>query len=318
MLPCGLHTCSCALCFEENPARTVPFCLLPGSMESPPEGRLPKQMMPSLLCLLFYDAFSDHACVFLCVSMHLEAELLTKEEIPTQCGMATKEWMATQYNQASDTCMANTLNMHCRRTQPSLSISGTGSLRETTRLQGQTTIPLKSLRCTSQDMRSEKHYTSPKLRIPIPYYTLYNTISPSYTSLPEVMTVLVLQTSLILVVEFHAVCRCTICDTQPDSEARIPGITMTVRVDILTKAVTSNPQTAQPKFPNQLCDLRPELIEHATNVHLIPPLTINTDTRKQTPEIQTNPFHPPSLTHPLLPRKHTPHLTSETPPLSVP
>ena len=42
------------------------------------------------------------------------------------------------------------------------------------------------------------------------------------------------------------------------------------------------------------------------------------DTRKQTrsTEIQTNPFPPPSLTHPLLPRKHFPHLTSETPPLS--
>ena len=36
--------------------------------------------MPSLLCLLFYDAFSDHAFLFLCVSMHLEAELSTQEE----------------------------------------------------------------------------------------------------------------------------------------------------------------------------------------------------------------------------------------------
>jgi len=123
-----------------------------------------------------------------------------------------------------------------------------------------------------------------------------------------------------LVVEFHAVCRCTICGAQVDSEARIPGITMTVRVDIFTKSVTSNPQTNQPKFPNQLCDSHPDLIEHTTNVHLIPPLKINTDTRNQTrsTEIQTNPFPPPSLTHPLLPRKHTPHLTPETPPLSVP
>jgi len=134
------------------------------------------------------------------------------------------------------------------------------------------------------------------------------------------MTALALQTSLIPVVEFHTVCRCTICGAQADSEARIPGITMTVRVDILTKDVTSNPQTNQPKFPNQLCDLHPDLIEHTNDVHLIPPLTINMDTRKQTPstEIQTNSFPPPSLTHPLLPRKHTPHLTSETPPLSVP
>jgi len=96
MLPCGLHTCSCALCFEEKPARTMSFCLFPGSMGSQTEGGVPKQMMPSLLSLLFNDAFSDHACVFLCVSMHLEAELLTQEEIPTQCRMATQDWMATQ------------------------------------------------------------------------------------------------------------------------------------------------------------------------------------------------------------------------------
>ena len=102
--------------------------------------------------------------------------------------------------------------------------------------------------------------------------------------------------------------------------ARRASIKMTVRVDILTKAVTSNPQTDGPKFPNQLWDSHPDLIEHTTNVHLIPPLTINTDTRKQTrsTEIQTNPFPLSSLTHPLLPRKHTPHLTSDTPPLSVP
>ena len=134
------------------------------------------------------------------------------------------------------------------------------------------------------------------------------------------MIALALQTSLILVVEFHAVCRCIICGAQVESEARIPGITMTVRVDIFTKAVTRNPQTNQPKFPNQLCDSHPDLIEHTTNIHLIPPLTTNTDTRKQTrsTEIQTNPFPPPSLTHPLLPRKHTPRLTPETLPLSVP
>ena len=86
---------------------------------------------------------------------------------------------------------------------------------------------------------------------------------------------------------------------------------MTVRVDIFTKAVTSNPQINQPKFSNQLCDSHPDLIEHTTNVYLIPPLTSNTDTSKQTrsTEMQTNPFPPLFLTHPLLPRKHTPHLT---------
>ena len=152
-------------------------------------------------------------------------------------------------------------------------------------------------------MRSEKHCTSPsfvrtthesqsvgqpgqstasiessKVKNPNPMIHLIQTISPSYTPLPGVMTALVLWTSLILVVEFHAVCRCTICGAQVDSEARIPGITMTVRVDIFTKSVTSNPQIHQPKFANQLCDSHPDLIEHTTNVHLIPPLTTNTDT----------------------------------------
>ena len=64
--------------------------------------------------------------------------------------------------------------------------------------------------------------------------------------------------SLILVGEFHAVCRCTICGAQADSEARIPGITMTARVDICTKAVTSKPQTDQLKFLNQICDSHPD------------------------------------------------------------
>ena len=36
--------------------------------------------MPSILCLLFYDAFCDHASLFLCVSMHLETQLPTQEE----------------------------------------------------------------------------------------------------------------------------------------------------------------------------------------------------------------------------------------------
>jgi len=177
-----------------------------------------------------------------------------------------------------------------------------------------------SLRASDSPDKAQHQLSPPKLRIPIQRYTSYNTISPSYTTLPGVMTALALRTSLILVVEFHAVCRCTICGAQADSEARIPGITMTVRVDIFTKAVTSNPHTNQSKFPNQLCDSHPDLVKHTTNVHLIPPLTTNTDTRKQarSTEIQTNPFPPPSLTHPLLPRKHTPHLTPQTPPLSIP
>ena len=163
-------------------------------------------------------------------------------------------------------------------------VSGTGSLRETTRLQGQVTSP--SLRsktyapraktCTrrntahlhpccarrtclkaSDSLENAQHQLSP-LRIPIPCYTSYNTISPSYTPLPRVMTALALQTSLILVVGFHAVCRCTISGAQADSETRIPGITMTARVDIFTKAVTSNSQTVQPKCPYQICDSHPD------------------------------------------------------------
>ena len=98
-----------------------------------------------------------------------------------------------------------------------------------------------------QPGQSTTSIESPKVKNPNPY-TSYNTISPSYTPLPGVMTALALQTSLILVVEFHAVCRCTICGAQADSKARIPGITMTARVDIFTNAVTSKPQTPQTKF----------------------------------------------------------------------
>jgi len=166
------------------------------------------------------------------------------------------------------------------------SISGTGSLRETTRLQGQATSPSlhskvyaarvkkcarrttahlhpccalrTSLRVSDSPDKAQHQLSPPKLTILIPCYTLYSTISPSYKPLPWVMTKLAFQTSLILVVEFHTVCRCTICGAQADSEVRIPGITMTARVDIFTNAVTSNPQTPQTKFPNQICDSHPD------------------------------------------------------------
>jgi len=49
-------------------------------MGHPPEDGVQKLMMTSLLYLLFFDAFSDHACVFLCVSMYLETDLLTHKE----------------------------------------------------------------------------------------------------------------------------------------------------------------------------------------------------------------------------------------------
>ena len=108
------------------------------------------------------------------------------------------------------------------------SISGTGSLRETTRLQGQATSPSlrskvyaalvktcarrntarlhpccarrTSLRALDSPDKAQHQLSPQKLRIPIPCYTSYNIISPSYTHLPGVMTTLALQTSLILVI----------------------------------------------------------------------------------------------------------------------
>jgi len=169
------------------------------------------------------------------------------------------------------------------------SVSGTGSLRETTRLQAQVTRPSlrskayaaraktcarrttvhlhpycarhASLRASDSPDKAQhpSQLRPPKLRIQIPYYTSYNTMLPSYTPLPGVMNALALRTSLILVIGLHAVC--TISCAQADSEARIPGVTMTARMDILTKAVTSNPQSAQPKCLNQICDSHPDLTE---------------------------------------------------------
>ena len=202
--------------------------------------------------------------------------------------------MATQYDQASDTCMANRPNMRgnptAHRTQPSLPASHALApcarqpvfrARHTTSPSFRSKVyaalvktcarrntahlhPLcaqrTSLRASDSPDKTQHQLSPPKLRIPIPCYTSYKSISPSYTPLPGLMTALALRTSLILVVEFHAVCRCTICCAQVNSEARIPGITMTVRVDIFTKTVTSNPQINQPKFANQLCDSHPDLM----------------------------------------------------------
>jgi len=52
--------------------------------------------LPTLF--VFYDAFSDHACVFLCVSMYLETELSTPRETPTQRTMATQYWMSSTHS----------------------------------------------------------------------------------------------------------------------------------------------------------------------------------------------------------------------------
>ena len=62
---------------------------------------------------------------------------------------------------------------------------------------------------------------------------------------------------------FHAVCRYTISLiwAQVDSEARIPKITMTVRVDIFTKSMISKQQSTQTKNMNQICDSHPDSTE---------------------------------------------------------
>ena len=50
-------------------------------MGSQTEGGVQRRTMPCLLCLLLYDAHSHHAYVFLFARMHLEAGLLTQEEM---------------------------------------------------------------------------------------------------------------------------------------------------------------------------------------------------------------------------------------------
>ena len=138
--------------------------------------------------------------------------------------MTTQEWRTTQYEQLSDACMVNRLHMRgnptAHRTQPSLPASQ--ALASCARQPGfraryKSFFSLQSLRCTSQDMRSEKHCTSPsfvrtthesqmlgqpgqstksiessKDKNPNPILHLIQTISPSYTPLPGVMTALAL------------------------------------------------------------------------------------------------------------------------------
>ena len=52
MLPCGLHTCSCALRCEEKSARIMRFCLFPKSMGNQTEGAKMDDALPSLLSIL--------------------------------------------------------------------------------------------------------------------------------------------------------------------------------------------------------------------------------------------------------------------------
>jgi len=95
-LPCGFRTCCCALRFEEKPARNMPFYPFPRGIASQTEGGGQRWKMPSLLCLLFYDALSHHAYVFLFVSVNLEAELPTQEEMLTQEEIPPHKEMPTQ------------------------------------------------------------------------------------------------------------------------------------------------------------------------------------------------------------------------------
>ena len=151
--------------------------------------------------------------------MHLYSiKILRSHMDPISCGMTTQEWMATQYDQTFDTCMANRLHMRgtptAHRTQPSLLASQslascarqpgfrastspsfrsnvyavlvkTCARRNTTHLH-----PLcaqrTSLRASDSPDKTQHQLSPPKLRIPIPCYTSYNTISPSYTPLPGV------------------------------------------------------------------------------------------------------------------------------------
>jgi len=59
--------------------------------------------LPSLLCLLFYNAFSHHIYVFLFVSVNPAAEMATQEEMATQDDIATQQVMATQEEPAEYT-----------------------------------------------------------------------------------------------------------------------------------------------------------------------------------------------------------------------
>ena len=120
-----------------------------------------------------------------------------------------------------DTCMANGPNMRgnptARRTQPSLPVSQalapcarqpgfrarltspsvcskvyasrvkTCTQRNTARLDP-SCARRTSLRASDSPDKAQHQLSFPKLRIPIPCYTSYNTISPSYTPLPRVMT----------------------------------------------------------------------------------------------------------------------------------
>ena len=76
ILSCGLPA---AVRYAQKLARIMPFCPFPRGIASQTEGggQQLKTRMPCLLCLLFYDALSHHAYVFLLVSVNLEADLPT-------------------------------------------------------------------------------------------------------------------------------------------------------------------------------------------------------------------------------------------------
>jgi len=46
---------------------------------------------PFLLCLLFYDAFSHHVCVFLFVRVNPEVEMALQDEMASQDERATQD-----------------------------------------------------------------------------------------------------------------------------------------------------------------------------------------------------------------------------------
>jgi len=76
------------------------------------EGGGQQLKMPCLLCLLFYDALSHHAYVFLVVSVNLEADLPTQGEMPAQEEMPpheemqhNKEWQHKRRRQRKTTLL---------------------------------------------------------------------------------------------------------------------------------------------------------------------------------------------------------------------
>jgi len=98
ILSCGLPA---AVRYAPKLARIMPFCPFPRGIASQTEGGGQQLKMPCLLCILFYDALSHHAYVFLLVSVNFVSDLPTQEEMPPQKEMPPHEEMPTQSRMAT-------------------------------------------------------------------------------------------------------------------------------------------------------------------------------------------------------------------------